>query len=348
MRPLPFPPSVSYGSFQSTHPLRGATCCGRSAGARRTYFNPRTPCGVRPVGRSHQGGHGLFQSTHPLRGATVAAGDGLEQVGISIHAPLAGCDNEYELKMDAIKTFQSTHPLRGATTLVSPRSYSAHNFNPRTPCGVRPHSPRKGAFFYYFNPRTPCGVRHVPAGCCVTVAVISIHAPLAGCDLHKSVVEMIDSKFQSTHPLRGATAAVLEPTAAFGISIHAPLAGCDATVEAYDSATVISIHAPLAGCDAILRPPAAWRVISIHAPLAGCDTTVVYLLSKLFLFQSTHPLRGATVHFWQCVRIVKFQSTHPLRGATGCVFNRSHRGCISIHAPLAGCDRHYQAHRIPL
>ena len=250
--------------------------------------------------------------------------------------------------MDAIKTFQSTHPLRGATTLVSPRSYSAHNFNPRTPCGVRPHSPRKGAFFYYFNPRTPCGVRHVPAGCCVTVAVISIHAPLAGCDLHKSVVEMIDSKFQSTHPLRGATAAVLEPTAAFGISIHAPLAGCDATVEAYDSATVISIHAPLAGCDAILRPPAAWRVISIHAPLAGCDGSLLAMRPDCQI--SIHaPLAGCDrvcvqsltprVHFnprTPCgVRPalpsspyppIRFQSTHPLRGATP-------RHCRSLRRP---------------
>ena len=33
-----------------------------------------------------------------------------------------------------------------------------------------------------------------------------------------------------------------------------------------------------------------------------------------------------------------FQSTHPLRGATGPLHLLEHFVCISIHAPLAGCD----------
>ena len=56
----------------------------------------------------------------------------------------------------------------------------------------------------------------------------SIYAPLAGCDLDRSQTPMLYwRRFQSTHPLRGATADVrLNVILAF-ISIHAPLAGCD-------------------------------------------------------------------------------------------------------------------------
>ena len=89
-------------------------------------------------------------------------------------------------------------------------------------------------------------------------------------------------------------------------------------------------------------------------------------------FQSTHPVRGATVdeiafkvgdvHFnprTPCgVRRCRsrptrrsrrtFQSTHPVRGATrrGAPYQRCRR--ISIHAPRAGCDVVLQRHRQPL
>lgn len=55
-----------------------------------------------------------FQSTHPLRGATVGS-----------------------IYMSVNSTFQSTHPLRGATLCTGIALEVSHNFNPRTPCGVR-------------------------------------------------------------------------------------------------------------------------------------------------------------------------------------------------------------------
>ena len=60
-----------------------------------------------------------------------------KEIEISIHAPLAGCDDR-----------------------LMPLKYLEHNFNPRTPCGVRQ------LFFV------------IP----VHLHAISIHAPLAGCD----------------------------------------------------------------------------------------------------------------------------------------------------------------------
>ena len=101
--------------FQSTHPLRGATAYGGVQQTHPCNFNPRTPCGVRR-GRCYeiQQHQRRFQSTHPLRGATYNSIILYQQVAISIHAPLAGCDLN--------KTMTSTYSL---------------DFNPRTPCGVR-------------------------------------------------------------------------------------------------------------------------------------------------------------------------------------------------------------------
>ena len=100
--------------FQSAHPLRGATAGGsrQRRGARISIhaplagcdpfpafplplgadFNPRTPCGVRPLLIAHAICGSEFQSTHPLRGATGRYNMLALKQGISIHAPLAGCD----------------------------------------------------------------------------------------------------------------------------------------------------------------------------------------------------------------------------------------------------------------
>ena len=167
--------------FQSTHPLRGAT---RRSGGDRVLplislhaplagcdlqarqglpafrdFNPRTPCGVRLETRMRVSKPIKFQSTHPLRGATITRTPARRGHGISIHAPLAGCDR---FGVD-----------------ITPLSI---DFNPRTPCGVRyglaavraRHAefqsthPLRGATSLRQGRRRPRG--------------ISIHAPLAGCD----------------------------------------------------------------------------------------------------------------------------------------------------------------------
>ena len=56
-------------------------------------------------------------------------------------------------------------------------------------------------------------------------------------------------------------------------------------------------------------------------------------------FQSTHPLRDATiVDFAVFHSPIQFQSTHPLRDATSYVLPINTGISISIHAPLTGCD----------
>ena len=79
--------------------------------------------------------------------------------------------------------------------------------------------------------------------------------------------------------------------------------------------------------------------ISIHAPLAGCDDLGPVLAQNKQVFQSTHPLRGATLpEVNHKDQNTIFQSTHPLRGATRRGAGKGNGRKISIHAPLAGCD----------
>ena len=167
-----------------------------------------------------------FQSTHPLRGATRPAGQGDGAGAISIHAPLAGCDDAAHVPIH--QTGISIHaPLAGCDATL-PAVCAGDNMisihAPLAGCDHSGHGTRAGAAD--FNPRTPCGVRHCGKGLQIFLGQISIHAPLAGCDL-----------------------AVLHPGRFRHISIHAPLAGCDLVRRRTAVDLRISIHAPLAGCD---------------------------------------------------------------------------------------------------
>ena len=168
---------------------------------------------------------------------------------------------------------------------------------------------------------------------------ISIHAPLAGCDVDGRA-DRREPDISIHAPLAGCDQFRIPAGVLCQISIHAPLAGCDPMLLAIPHRKKISIHAPLAGCDFLglfqlplggdfnprtpcgvrlytrCTPRCCYRRISIHAPLAGCDPP---LRSKISfqVFQSTHPLRGATMDGESLVQdSVAFQSTHPLRGAT--------------------------------
>ena len=130
-------------TFQSTHPMRGATVSVSCVPFHHLHFNPRTPCGVRLVASVLVIAPLLFQSTHPMRGATKASS--------LLFLPC---------------TFQSTHPMRGATRLKERTEDGKNYFNPRTPCGVRPGNGLRIRWLYHFNPRTPCGVRPQTRACC--------------------------------------------------------------------------------------------------------------------------------------------------------------------------------------
>ena len=57
-------------------------------------------------------------------------------------------------------------------------------------------------------------------------------------------------------------------------------------------------------------------MISIHAPHTGRDSGVSVTGAELCEFQSTRPIRGATLMLRKTIVNIKFQSTRPIRGAT--------------------------------
>ena len=169
-----------------------------------------------------------FQSTHPMRGATDVDFVHIRIVQISIHAPHAGCDRQrsgFHVLFERFQSthpmrgatevqnlraqhaeFQSTHPMRGATSLSSTNAGCFSDFNPRTPCGVRQgNSGWSGHSVRNFNPRTPCGVRRCATRFTRTKSNFNPRTP-CGVRRHKRIAAAGLKKFQSTHPMRGATA----------------------------------------------------------------------------------------------------------------------------------------------
>ena len=170
------------------------------------------------------------------------------------------------------------------------RQHTAQHFNPRTPYGVRPQGGAGERPAPHFNPRTPCGVRPW------------LRAPWGH-----------GRRFQSTHPLRGATGRTGKHLIQTVISIHAPLAGCDTISSNEVRKLSISIHAPLAGCDGYYYVGRCTVDISIHAPLAGCDARAS---------QRVDGLRKISIHA-------------PLAGCDSCYFGRF-RGCTYFN-PRTPC-----------
>ena len=154
-----------------------------------------------------------------------------------------------------------------------------------------------------FNPRTPCGVR----------------LPF----FHGFPQRW---KFQSTHPLRGAT--IARP-----LNFHVPIY--------FNPRTPCGVRRA-AGRAAVT----ARRFQSTH-PLRGA-TSCCRSHQIVAKFQSTHPLRGATYSSFFAISARIFQSTHPLRGATTSTPCKNRNYIISIHAPLAGCDRLGKNHTLPV
>ena len=158
---------------------------------------------------------------------------------------------------------------------------------------MRPDRQRQGRRLVYFNPRTPCGVRlkynctrlgvtvfqstHPLRGATTPIrhlqqyVLISIHAPLAGCDAPSHALATHSSHFNPRTPCGVRRLPQGSRIGTNQISIHAPLAGCDPYRKKDGDRMTISIHAPLAGCDSRRRCSMTSRCISIHAPLAGCD-----------------------------------------------------------------------------
>ena len=196
--------------FQSTRPLRGATCALTRDATSWKNFNPRAPCGARLGGGIRITFSALnFNPRAPcgarLQTMTMTAC----RLIISTHAPLAGRDVGQTYRIALSTIFQPTRPLRGATFMVGD-VFSSMIFQPTRPLRgatngrvilekkgeeFQPTRPLRGAtwllvlilcFLLYFNPRAPCGARRA-----VGVRVIrprNYFNPRAPCGARRDVV----------------------------------------------------------------------------------------------------------------------------------------------------------------
>ena len=213
-------------------------------------------------------------------------------------------------------------------------------FNPRTHRGVRLISKIYFPLWDGFQSTHPSWGATLLHSLSLLPIVISIHAPIVGCDIpclffvrqrhfhfnprtHRGVrrvflLNPIDHlQFQSTHPSWGATWAVK----LFTLLTH----------------KFQSTH-PSWGATTRNRFIYLRRSISIHAPIVGCDCYgSVHFRYVRYFNPRTH--RGVRLRRnSQTDKSTRFQSTHPSWGATYHVRLNSHLTLISIHAPIVGCD----------
>ena len=196
--------------------------------------------------------------------------------------------------------------------------------------------------------------------------LISIHAPRAGGDVHRSHTSDCPRAFQSTPPVRGATIRRRCKAAEKQLFQSTPPVRGATIFQCFPrSNTVISIHAPRAGSDGITAVCKYYLCIfQSTLPVRGA-TEAEATRSLIQAFQSTLPVRGATIHrhpkqaektdfnprspcgerlnqIYLKHYTQQFQSTLPVRGATIIRKHLPTGTIISIHAPRAGSDRQGQ------
>ena len=165
---------------------------------------PRVGCDCRTT--SSEFCQTIFQSTHPVWGATKFDGCKVLSVEFQSTHPVWGATLARK-RLDHWTQFQSTHPVWGATcngVWVKCKSCKISIHAPRVGCDldnlklgyggtkISIHAPRVGCDM-------PDNVKRVLSD------HISIHAPRVGCDAFLSFQSLAVSRFQSTHPVWGAT-----------------------------------------------------------------------------------------------------------------------------------------------
>ena len=151
--------TLSTALFQSTHSLRSATMTPIESLKNSLRFNPRTPCGVRPLP------------------------DNVKSINtrVSIHALLAECDMCYEVYHPIVARFNPRTPcgvrLSHGSNMPSFSSFqSTHSLRSATGAGAR--------YFTYAN----VSIHALLAECDASLLslhhrlTVSIHALLAECD----------------------------------------------------------------------------------------------------------------------------------------------------------------------
>ena len=168
-----------------------------------------------------------------------------------------------------------------------------------------------------FNPRTSCEVRPL---CYPLRCQQQYFNPRTSCEVRRS--------------------GCLPESAGSCISIHAPLARCDRNQILDNFRLIISIHAPLARCDQYFRR--RFLPFPDFNPRTSCEVRLVDRDGFAYIVDF-NPRTSCEVRLLPpavaASETLIFQSTHLLRGATSYRCTITAYINISIHAPLARCDR---------
>ncbi len=170
-------------------------------------FNPRAPCGARRQG-----------------GACGHAGG-----SISILAPLAGRD-PLSPPSGTLPAISILAPLAGRDLFRNSATGRCRNFNPRAPCGARRLATANLRLWFPFQSSRPLRGATSQKYRPLQNRGISILAPLAGRDPHRSDLDGRSHSISILAPLAGRDFTSLDSCAIRWISILAPLAGRDGLI----------------------------------------------------------------------------------------------------------------------
>ena len=231
--------------------------------------------------------------------------------------------------------------MRAATSTLCLMTHMSWNFNPRSPCGLRPAPSDRfnDKLRTYFNPRSPCGLRLIYSP---LLPLSRYFNPRSPCGLRRCffVISSCNIGFQSPQPMRAATDSLGVCFEGDFISIPAAHAGCDCSPR-FNGAREFHFN-PRSPCGLRLaqechrlehlnfnpRSPCGLRLscimkcsalglISIPAAHAGCDGLYgrwgVYFM---YYFNPRSPcgLRLYVPYYGSDVGL--FQSPQPMRAAT--------------------------------
>ena len=280
-------------------------------------FNPRSPCGERRGDGTNSGATGGISIHAPLAGSDVSLAKirpfptdfnprspcgerpgrgkaGANRPDFNPRSPCGERRHGYTFGARGIQ-FQSTLPLRGATyrrlcSAIRP-AISIH----APLAGSDYVAPFLGSVYRYFNPRSPCGERRPRHDYTAAIVQFQSTLPLRGATPVDGLPPGFHRDFNPRSPCgerrNGATYTILPE-----ISIHAPLAGSDPEIRMFcTSNSDFNPRSPCGERRSRRCEVKGGSYISIHAPLAGSDRIPEEPVPSPFQFQSTLPLRGATI-----------------------------------------------------
>ena len=197
---LPNSARYSFGIFQSTLPVGGATLPNRADRSAGIYFNPRSPWGERRGGRQERGTGRRFQSTLPVGGATKSVSGASPQTYISIHAPRGGSDWAIRDSQGLSRHFNPRSPW-GERLPPTIQVITGNRFQSTLPVGgaTRNHIPCAGHHLVFQSTLPVGGATNAP-GSLPTAAQISIHAPRGGSDGAYALPGRLDPDFNPRSP----------------------------------------------------------------------------------------------------------------------------------------------------